>query len=175
MTYFTSYACTSSRECKRVDNAPLFEYYINSTYPFSSKKISLRSQPPSKGLGADKLSYYVKKAIEETIMNSPSPPKARGSRQVNVEIPAELEAIYSNFVMLTHSASEMIMDFARLLPRAPKAKVHARIIMTPMNAKLLYKALEENLTKFEERFGEIKTTEQAFEEPRTMGFVPSQS
>ena len=90
-------------------------------------------------------------------MNPPSP-KAGGPRQVNVEIPADLEAIYSNFVMLTHSPSEMILDFARLLPRTPKAKVHARIIMTPMNAKLLHKALEENLTKYEERFGEIKTT-----------------
>ena len=69
----------------------------------------------------------------------------------------------------------MILDFARLLPRTPKAKVHARIIMTPMNAKLLHKALEENLAKFEDRFGEIKTTEQAFEESRSMGFVPSQS
>jgi len=108
-------------------------------------------------------------------MNPSSPPKTRGSRQVNVEIPADLEAIYSNFVMLTHSPSEMIMDFARLLPRTPKAKVHARIIMTPMSAKLLHKALEENLAKFEERFGEIKMTEQAFEEPRSMGFVPSQS
>ena len=108
-------------------------------------------------------------------MNPASPPKARGSRQVNVEIPADLEAIYSNFVMLTHSPSEMILDFARLLPRMPKAKVHARIIMTPMSAKLLHKALEENLAKFEERFGEIKTAEQAFAEPRSMGFIPPQN
>jgi len=108
-------------------------------------------------------------------MNSPSLPGSRGPRQVNVEIPTELEAIYSNFVMLTHSPSEVVMDFARLLPRTPKAKVHARIIMTPMNAKLLHKALAENLAKFEERFGQIKMTEQTFEEPRPMGFVPPQS
>ncbi|UCC61742.1 MAG: DUF3467 domain-containing protein [Anaerolineae bacterium] len=104
---------------------------------------------------------------------SPSAPS--GPRQVNVEIPTDLEAVYSNFVMLTHSPSEMVLDFARLLPRTPKAKVHARIVMTPMNAKLLHKALEENLTKYEERFGKIKLADQAFEEPRSMGFVPSQS
>jgi len=108
-------------------------------------------------------------------MGPPSPPGLRETRQVNVEIPAELEAIYSNFVMLTHSPSEMVLDFARLLPRTPKAKVRARIIMTPMSAKLLHRALEENLAKFEERFGEIKLAEQAFEEPRSMGFMPPQS
>jgi len=104
-----------------------------------------------------------------------SPSAPRGSRQVNVEIPTGLEAVYSNFVMLTHSPSEVVLDFARLLPRTPKAKVHARIVMTPMNAKLLHMALEENLTKYEERFGKIKLADQAFEEPRSMGFVPSQS
>lgn len=107
--------------------------------------------------------------------NRPSPAGARGSVQLNVEIPTDLEATYSNFVVLTHSPSEMVLDFARLLPRASKAKVHARIIMTPMNAKLLHKALGEHLTKFEERFGEIKLTEPAFEEPRPMGFVPPSS
>ena len=104
-----------------------------------------------------------------------SPSDPREPRQVNVEIPADLEAVYSNFVMLTHSPSEVVLDFARLLPRTPKAKVHARIIMTPMNAKLLHKALEENLAKYEERFGKIKLADQTFEEPRSMGFVPSQS
>jgi len=100
--------------------------------------------------------------------------QARRPVQLNVEISPELEAIYSNFVMLTHSPSELVLDFARLLPRAPKTRVHARIIMTPLNAKLLHKALEENLAKFEERFGEIKLAEPSFEEPRPMGFVPPQ-
>lgn len=103
----------------------------------------------------------------------PSPAKSRGPIQLNIEIPTDLEAIYSNFVMLTHSPSEIVLDFARLLPRTPKAKVHARIIMTPMNAKLLHRALGEHLTKFEERFGEIKLTEPSFEEHRPMGFMPS--
>ncbi len=105
----------------------------------------------------------------------PSQAASRGSMQINVEIPPDLEAVYSNFVVLTHSPSEIVLDFACLLPRSPKAQVHARIIMTPMNAKLLHKALEENLSKFEERFGEIKLTEPSFEEPRPMGFVTPHS
>jgi hypothetical protein len=107
-------------------------------------------------------------------MSKPSQAGPKGQVQINVEVPPEVEAIYSNFVVLTHSPSEMILDFARLLPRSPRAKVYARIIMTPMNAKLLHRALDENLTKFEERFGEIKLTEHAFEEPRPMGFAPPQ-
>ncbi len=91
--------------------------------------------------------------------------------QINVELPGELEAIYANFAMITHSASEIVVDFARLLPNVPKAKVYARIVMTPMNAKLLHRALEENLSKFEAQFGEIKTPEKGFEQERPIGFA----
>lgn len=90
--------------------------------------------------------------------------------QLNVELPAELEAIYANFAMITHSTSELVIDFARLLPNMPKVKVYARIILTPMNAKLLHRALGENLSKFEAQFGEIKTPEQGFGEDKTIGF-----
>lgn len=108
-------------------------------------------------------------------MDTPLPAGVKGPMKLNVELPSDLEAVYSNFVMLTHSPSEVVLDFARLLPRSPKAKVYARIIMTPMNAKLLHKALEENLAKFEERFGQIRLAEPSFEEPRPMGFAPPQS
>jgi hypothetical protein len=89
---------------------------------------------------------------------------------LNVELPANLEAIYSNFALITHSPSEIVIDFARMLPNVPKAKVYARILMTPMNAKLLHKALGENLGKFEEQHGEIKTPEHGFHEERPIGF-----
>jgi hypothetical protein len=87
-------------------------------------------------------------------------------------MPADLDATYANFVLITHSPSEVILDFARALPNVPKTKVYARIVMTPMNAKLLHKALGENLAKFEETFGEIKAPDQGFEAPvQRMGFV----
>ena len=85
-------------------------------------------------------------------MKSPT----RRKTQVNIEVPADLDATYANFALITHTASEIIIDFARVLPNAPKSKVHARIISTPMHAKLLLRALGENLKKFEAQFGEIK-------------------
>ena len=77
--------------------------------------------------------------------------------QINIEIgDSEVQGIYSNFAFITHSAAEFIVDFARILPGMRKAKVHSRIIMTPQHAKMLFVALESNIKKFEERFGEIK-------------------
>ena len=77
-------------------------------------------------------------------------------QKINIELPADLDATYANFAMITHSPSEIIIDFARVLPNAPKSKVHARIVTTPMHAKLLLRALKENLDKFEAQFGEIQ-------------------
>jgi hypothetical protein len=97
---------------------------------------------------------------------------AQVQRQIQIELPADLEAIYSNFALITHSPSEVVLDFARILPNVPKAKVYARVIMTPMNVKLLYQALGDNLAKFEEKFGEIKAPDRGFELPaERMGFV----
>jgi len=76
--------------------------------------------------------------------------------QVNIEVSPDLDAVYANFAIITHTASEVIIDFARVLPNTPSAKVCARIIHTPMHAKLLLRALEDNLRKYEAQFGEIK-------------------
>jgi len=76
--------------------------------------------------------------------------------QINIQVPPDLDAIYSNLALITHSASEIIIDFARVLPNTPQAKVYARIINTPLHAKLLLRALSENLEKYEAQFGEIK-------------------
>jgi len=80
----------------------------------------------------------------------------RRQMQVNIQVPPDLDAIYANFALITHTASEIIVDFARVLPNMSKAKVYARIITTPMHAKLLQRALSENLEKYEAQFGEIK-------------------
>ena len=85
--------------------------------------------------------------------------KPTGDKQprLSIELPQDLDATYANLTLISHSTSEIILDFARILPNIPKAKVHARIVMTPMNAKLLYQALGENLKKFEAKYGEIQT------------------
>ncbi len=85
-------------------------------------------------------------------MTAPQGPR---QPQFQLEIPPDLEMIYSNFAVITHSASEIVMDFARVLPNSPRHRVHARILMTPLNAKLLARALNENLAKYEAQFGEI--------------------
>ncbi len=78
-------------------------------------------------------------------------------QQINVQLDeAAAEGIYANLAMIMHSPTEIIIDFARVMPRLPKAKVLSRIIMTPMHAKLLHKALTDNIKKFEQQFGEIK-------------------
>jgi hypothetical protein len=71
---------------------------------------------------------------------------------------AEGQGVYANLALITHSHSEVIIDFARALPGLPKAKVHARVILTPYNAKALHRALGENLSKFEAQHGTITLT-----------------
>ncbi len=78
-------------------------------------------------------------------------------QQINIELGEDQAAgTYANLAMIHNSPTEMILDFARVMPRTPKAKVVARIIMTPMHAKLLQQTLEKNIKKHEEQFGEIK-------------------
>lgn len=78
-------------------------------------------------------------------------------QQINIEIgEKEAEGIYANLAMITHSPTEIIIDFARLMPRSPKSRVQARIIMTPMHAKMFHTALGDNIKKFEAQFGEVK-------------------
>ena len=78
-------------------------------------------------------------------------------QQINIELgEKEAEGIYSNLAIITHSPAEFVIDFTRVLPGVPKARVLARVIMTAQHAKLLHRALEDNITKFEMKFGEIK-------------------
>ena len=93
--------------------------------------------------------------------------------RINVELPSALEATYANFALISHTPSELIIDFARIMPNTPTAKIHARIVMTPMNAKLLYRALADNLQKFEEKYGEISTPAQNIKIDRDRGFTLS--
>lgn len=100
-------------------------------------------------------------------MNQQGPPQ----QQIKIELgEKEAEGIYANFAMITNSATEFIIDFARIMPRAPKARVQSRIIMTPMHVKLLHKTLTENLEKFEKQFGEIKLQGNPYQASNPIGF-----
>ncbi len=75
---------------------------------------------------------------------------------VKVELPNDENFTnYSNFVIVSHSPQELVMDFARILPGRDGARVVSRIVMTPMNAKMFLGALQTNIANFEQKFGEI--------------------
>jgi hypothetical protein len=72
---------------------------------------------------------------------------------------------YANFAIITHSSSDFIIDFARVLPGVPKAQVKSRVILAPEHAKRLLGALQENIMRYERAYGPIRLPQQ---EPRTI-------
>jgi hypothetical protein len=70
-------------------------------------------------------------------------------------MPPDLEVEYVNLVRIAHSPSELVFDFAHLLPGNATARIRSRVVMSPLGAKLFYRALAENLAKYEATFGEI--------------------
>lgn len=77
------------------------------------------------------------------------------NRQMRLEIPANLSATYANAAIVSQTTSEIVLDFLQVMPNDPRARVQTRVVMTPTNAKLFLKALETNLTRYEEKHGEI--------------------
>jgi len=81
--------------------------------------------------------------------------------QINIELSEEIaDGIYANLAVITHSSSEFVVDFIKIMPGMPKAKVKSRIVLTPQHAKRLLMALGENIHRFESAHGEIKEAEQ---------------
>ena len=77
--------------------------------------------------------------------------------QIEIELNDEVaEGIYANLAIISHSSSEFVVDFVRIMPNAPKAKVKARIVLTPEHAKRLLYALQENVSKYEMQFGPVR-------------------
>lgn len=81
--------------------------------------------------------------------------------QINIELPEEVaEGIYANLAIISHSHSEFVLDFVRLVPNVPKAKVKSRIIVTPEHAKRLIQALADNVRRYEAQYGTIQSREE---------------
>ncbi len=77
--------------------------------------------------------------------------------QLNIELNEEVaEGIYSNLALITHSNSEFVVDFIKVMPGVPKARVKSRIFLTPQHAKRLMNALQDNISKYEQANGPIK-------------------
>ena len=92
--------------------------------------------------------------------------------QINIELSEEIaEGVYSNLAMIAHSNSEFVIDFIRLMPGVPKAKVKARIVITPEHAKRLLAALKDNIEKYEASFGAIKRTDELPNSPHRVSHL----
>ena len=86
-------------------------------------------------------------------------------KSLQLELPQEVaQGEYANFAIITHSSSDFVVDFARVLPGVPKAQVKSRVILAPEHAKRLLAALQENIMRYEKEFGPIRIPNQ---EPRT--------
>lgn len=84
----------------------------------------------------------------------------QNENQLNIELTEEIaEGIYSNLAIISHSNSEFVIDFIRVMSGVPKAKVKSRVLMTPEHAKRLLLALQDNIHKFESKNGKIKDIE----------------
>ena len=84
-----------------------------------------------------------------------APSKSQKPKLPPMEVPSDLQIEYVNLVRIAHSPSELVFDFAHLLPGGTPARVQSRIVMSPLGAKLFHRALSENLSKYESTYGEI--------------------
>jgi hypothetical protein len=100
----------------------------------------------------------------------------QNDNQLNIELTEEIaEGIYSNLAIITHSNSEFVIDFVKMMPGIPKAKVKSRIVLTPQHAKRLMKALKDNISKFEQTHGTIKDTDMPNVLPMNFGGPTAQA
>ena len=96
--------------------------------------------------------------------------------QLNIELSDEIaDGIYSNLAIITHSNAEFIVDFIRVMPGTPKAKVKSRVVLTPLHAKRLLNALSENVSKFEAANGIIKDSDPGGAIPLNFGGPTAQA
>ena len=92
------------------------------------------------------------------------------NREMNNQLQIELkedvaQGTYANLAVITHSSSEFIVDFVRVMPGMPKASVKSRIVLAPEHAKRLLRALEENIGKYERVFGSIRISDESLISP----------
>jgi Protein of unknown function (DUF3467) len=111
-------------------------------------------------------SFYIcwlKKIIEKNMENQ--------ENQLNIELSEEIaEGVYSNLAIISHSSSEFVIDFVRIMPGTPKAPVKSRVVLAPEHAKRLLFALQDNISKYEQQNGTIRIPDNPFVPQMPMGF-----
>lgn len=92
-------------------------------------------------------------------------------KELDIELSEEIaEGVYSNLVVISHSTSEFVMDFVRLMPGIPKAKVKSRVVLAPEHAKRLMLSLQENIARYESVVGRINIPQIPEESTSAIGF-----
>lgn len=100
--------------------------------------------------------------------------KKQKQNQINIDLPEEMaDGVYSNLAIISHSNSEFVLDFIRMLPNIPKAKVKSRVVITPEHAKRFLKALADNVKKYEAQHGPISEKGGANNQFPPMNFTPT--
>ncbi len=95
--------------------------------------------------------------MEDNNFNNPE------AQEISIELSEEIaEGVYSNLAIITHSNTEFVIDFVRIMPGVPKAKVKSRIVLTPEHAKRLMNALQDNINRFEGQNGKIDSKDVPF-------------
>lgn len=95
------------------------------------------------------------------------------NNQLQIELKDEVaQGTYANLAIITHSTSEFIIDFVRIMPGLPKAGVQSRIVMTPEHAKRLMYALQDNVNRYEQAMGTIRMPEEMQQQNGSKTFVP---
>lgn len=109
------------------------------------------------------LTVFVQMAKRKDVQEEPE-------QQINIELSEEMaEGVYANLAMIAHSNTEFVIDFIRLMPGVPKAKVKSRVILTPEHAQRLLLALQDNIAKYEDNFGTIRQTNEPVPFPMNFG------
>ena len=76
-------------------------------------------------------------------------------QELQIQIPPGIQGgAYANNMVVVHNQEEFVLDFIMATP--PVGTVNARVIVSPSHAKRIAAALLDNVSKYEERFGEIK-------------------
>lgn len=84
-----------------------------------------------------------------------STPSNRPAAGIPMELPEDLQSVYSNVVRISHTPTDFVLDFVQVLPAQARNLIRSRILMSPVGAKLFLRAFAENLARYEASFGEI--------------------
>jgi hypothetical protein len=92
---------------------------------------------------------------------------------IQVYFPDNLKGgVYSNLMVVSHTKEEFVLDFMMVAHSAGSVagSVTSRVVISPGHMKRMISALQQNVTRYEEKFGKLTAAE---EPPKpTMGFHP---